>query len=82
MIAVMGVAAQTDGFSIDGATAEITKIMSAEPRKVAEIQIEIKFPHNNYSDKDKKIIEHITKKCPVALSLHESVIQNVKLTYL
>ena len=82
MITIMGVAAQTYGFSIDGATAEITKIMSAEPRKVAEIQIEIKFPHNNYSDKDKKIIEHITKKCPVALSLHESVIQNVKLTYL
>lgn len=82
MITIMGVAAKTYGFSIDGATAEITKIMSAGPRKVAEIQIEITFPPNNYSIKEKKIIEHISKTCPVALSLHESVVQNVKLTYL
>ena len=81
MITIMGIAAQNHGFSIDGATAEITKIMSAEPRKVAEIHIEIKFPTNNYSDKEKKIIEHITKTCPVALSMHESVSQEIKLTY-
>ncbi|MFA5011814.1 MAG: OsmC family protein [Ignavibacteria bacterium] len=81
MITIMGIAAQNHGFSIDGATAEITKIMSSEPRKVAGIHIEIKFPANNYSDKEKKIIEHITKTCPVALSLHESVSQEVKLTY-
>lgn len=82
MITIMGVAAQSHGFSIDGATAEITKIMSTDPRKVSEIQIEIIFPPNNYSTKEKKIIDHITKTCPVALSLHENVIQNVKLTYL
>lgn len=81
MITIMGIAAQNYGFSIDGATAEITKIMSAEPRKVAEIHIEIKFPTNNYSDKEKKIIEHITKTCPVALSMNESVSQEIKLTY-
>lgn len=81
MITIMGIAAQNHGFSIDGATAEITKIMSAEPRKVAEIHIEIKFPTNNYSDKEKKIIEHITKTCPVALSMNESVSQEIKLTY-
>jgi uncharacterized OsmC-like protein len=81
MITIMGVAAQTHGFSIDGATAEITKIMSANPRKVSEIQIEIKFPENNYSDKDKRIIEHIANTCPVALSLHPDVKQNVKLLF-
>jgi len=81
MITIMGVAAQTHKFSIDGATAEITKIMSANPRKVSEVQIEIKFPKNNYSDKEKKIIEHITKTCPVALSMNESVSQEIKLTY-
>ena len=81
MITIMGIAAQTHGFSIDGATAGITKIISSEPRKVAEVQIEIKFPPNNYTDKEKKIIEHISRTCPVALSLHESVKQNVKLIF-
>jgi putative redox protein len=81
MITIMGVAAQTHGFSIDGATAEITKIMSANPRKVSEVQIEIIFPNNNYSDKDKRIIEHIANTCPVALSLHPDLKQNVKLIF-
>lgn len=81
MITIMGVAAQTHKFSIDGATAEITKIMSANPRKVSEIQIEIKFPKNNYSDKEKKIIEHIASTCPVALSLHPDLKQSIKLIF-
>jgi putative redox protein len=81
MITIMGIAAHTHNFSIDGATAEITKIMSAEPRKVSEVQIEIKFPINNYSDKEKRIIEHIAKTCPVALSLHPDLKQSVKLTF-
>jgi putative redox protein len=81
MITIMGIAAQTHGFSIDGASAEITKIMSAEPRKVSEVQIEIKFPENNYSEKDKRIIEYIANTCPVALSLHPDLKQNVKLIF-
>jgi uncharacterized OsmC-like protein len=81
MITIMGVAAQTHKFSIDGATAEITKIMSANPRKVSEVQIEITFPKNNYSDKEKKIIEHIASTCPVALSLHPDLKQSVKLIF-
>ncbi len=81
MITIMGVAAQTHGFSIDGATAEITKIMSANPRKVSEVKVEITFPKNNYSDKDKRIIEHIAGTCPVALSLHPDLKQNVKLIF-
>jgi putative redox protein len=81
MITIMGVAAQTHNFSIEGATAEITKIMSANPRKVSEIKVEITFPKNNYSDKEKRIIEHIANTCPVALSLHPDLKQNVKLRF-
>jgi len=81
MITIMGVAANTHNFSIDGATAEITKIMSANPRKVEEVRIEIKFPKNNYSEKEIKILEHIAKTCPVALSLHHELKQNVKLIF-
>jgi putative redox protein len=81
MLTIMGIAAREHNFSIDGTTCSITKIMTDNPRKIGEIIIELDFTANSYSDKQKKILEHISKTCPVALSLHESVIQNVTLLF-
>jgi uncharacterized OsmC-like protein len=81
MITIMGVAAGAYNFSIDGTTAEITKIMSDNPRKVSEIQIEIKFSKNNYTEREKKILKNISKTCPVGLSLHPDLKHNVKLIF-
>jgi len=74
---IMGIAAREHNFSIDGSTCSITKIMTDSPRKIGEVRIEFEFPADNYTDKQKKILEHSAKTCPVALSLKESVIQNV-----
>ncbi len=74
---IMGIAAREHGFSIDGSSCSITKIMSDKPRKIAEIKIEFDLTANSYTDKQKKILDYCVKTCPVALSLHESVIQNV-----
>src|SRR5574344_138687 len=58
MLTIMGMTANTYGFSIDGTTLEIEKIMAANPRRVAEIKIDFHFPKdNNYTDKQKKLIE-------------------------
>jgi putative redox protein len=78
---IMGIAAREHGFSIDGATCTITKIMTEKPRKIGEIKIEMDFTGHEYSDKQKKILEYCVKTCPVSLSLHESVIQNVTLNF-
>jgi uncharacterized OsmC-like protein len=78
---IMGIAAREHGFSIDGAGCKITKIMTEAPRKIGEIKIEFDFSGNTYSDKQKKILELCVKTCPVALSLNESVFQNVKLFF-
>lgn len=76
MLTVMGIKAQGEGMpSIDGTTAEVTKIMYAEPRRVGEIHIKLTFPKNNYTDKDKKIYEHTAHTCPVAKSLHPDLKQ-------
>ena len=77
MLTIMGIAAQTHGFSIDGTTAKTTKVMGANPRRVAEIIVELTFPHNKYSDKERKILELSAKECPVANSLHPDVKQTV-----
>ena len=81
MLTIMGIAAKTHGFNIDKTTAEITKIMAAKPRRVAEIIVKLTFPQNNYSDKEKKIIELCAKECPVANSLHPDVKQTVILHF-
>ena len=82
MVTVMGIAARAHNFNIDGAKLVITKIMTQEaPRKIAEIIIDITFPHEDYPEKVKKIIEFTVKNCPVALSLHPDVKQTVRLQY-
>jgi len=78
---IMGIAAREHGFSIDGSTCKITKIMTATPRKIGEIKIEFDFTGNVYTDKQKKILNYCVKTCPVSLTLNESVFQNVTLTF-
>ncbi len=81
MTTIMGMAARTHGFDIDGATLEITKIMTTEgPRRISEIIVDLRFPRD-YPDKVKTILEHITRTCPVALSLHPDLKQTVRLHY-
>lgn len=72
-LTIVGIATQTHGFNIDGATADTTKIMGADPRRVAELVVNFYLPANNYSDKEKKIIVTAIESCPVANSLGEGV---------
>lgn len=82
MLTIIGIAANTHGFSIDGTTLEIEKIMAANPRRVAEIKIDVHFPKGaGYTDKQKRIIEAAAKTCPVANSLHPDVIKSIKYIY-
>ncbi|MGC1390715.1 MAG: OsmC family protein [Bacteroidales bacterium] len=81
MLTIMGISAREHNFSIEGTSCSVTKIMTDNPRRIGEIIIELDFTANSYSDKHKKILEHISKTCPVARSLHESVIQNVTLLF-
>lgn len=81
MLTIMGIAARTHGFSIDGAKAGITKIMNNNPRRIGEIIIQIDFGDHQYSEKEKKILEHCTKTCPVALSLHPEIKQSISLNF-
>ena len=78
---IMGIAAREHGFSINGSKCSITKIMTDSPRKIGEVKIEFDFTANDYTDKQKKILDYCVKTCPVALSLNDSVFQNVTLLF-
>lgn len=79
MITVVGIAARTQGFEerLRGTKIDITKIMKSDPRRVGEIQVEIYFPEgSNFNEKERKIIEHTARTCPVAMSLHPDLVQS------
>ena len=81
MLTIMGIAANTHGFSIDGTKISITKIMAANPRRVGEIIVDFTFPKNNYNNKEKMLIEKAAASCPVALSLHPDLKQTVQFNW-
>lgn len=81
MLTIIGIAANEHGFNIDSTTAEITKVMDVNPRRVVEIVVNLKFPANDYSDKTKAIIERSAKTCPVANSIHPDIKQSITFNY-
>ena len=74
-LTIMGLFAQNHGLDIDGTTFEVTKTMSASPRRIGKIEVIFNFPDKGYTDKDKKSLERAAKTCPVHLSLHPDVEQ-------
>ena len=74
---IIGIAARNHGFNVDGTGMRITKIIAENPRRVAEVVVEFDFSENNFSKKEKAIIENAAKTCPVAKSLHPDLKQTM-----
>jgi uncharacterized OsmC-like protein len=81
MITIMGIAAAERNIKMEGTTCAITKIMAAEPRRVSEIHAEVSFPYS-FTDKEKAILEHAAKTCPVFYSLHPDIKKVITFKYL
>ncbi len=81
VLTIMGIAAQTHGFSIEGAEVQTTKVMGTDPRRIVELVSEFTMPHDNYSPKQKKIIELTAKECPVFNSLHPDMKKTITFKY-
>jgi len=83
MLSVMGIVALKEGVTpVDGANAEVTKIMYPDPRRIGEVHVRITFPKKNYSEKERKMYEHAAYTCPVAKSLHPDLKQVVEFVWL
>jgi uncharacterized OsmC-like protein len=80
-ITTIGIAANTHGFSIDGAEVKVTKIMISDPRRVGEVIVEMNFPPNNYTEKENEIMKRTAEHCPVNKSLHPDVKQTFILNF-
>ena len=81
ILTIMDMAGDRHGFEINGVFAETTKVMASNPRRVSEMKITITLPHNNYSDKERRVIEAVPAQCPVGNSLHPEIKKEIIFVY-
>ncbi len=72
MMTVMGIKARDLNIDFTNSTAEVTKVMGTEPRRIAEIHV--KFDMSISVDQRMKLIlERTAMTCPVLNSLHPNI---------
>nr|WP_220458677.1 OsmC family protein [Flavobacterium sp. xlx-221] len=76
MFSIMGIKAKQMDLDISESTADVTKIMQAEPRKISEIIVAIEMV-GVADDKSRTILERAAMTCPVFLSLHPDIKKTV-----
>ncbi len=78
-ITVIGIAAQKEGHEFKNSEIEITKIMTSEaPRKIQKIIVEFALTcEPPLTESEKKRYERVAHTCPVALSLHPDIEQEM-----
>ena len=81
MMTLMGILAQRENISLTGMQWNIVKVMSANPRKISEVHIT--FAHSNLiaTHEQKQKLHRAALTCPVALSLHESIKQEITFNF-
>jgi len=80
MLTIMGIKADSMGIEMEGASAEVTKVMASNPRRISRIDINILFP-KSYDQKETKILENAGNTCPVLHSLHPDIEKNIFFKY-
>lgn len=72
MLTIMAIKANDMDLELKGTTAEVTKVMAADPRRISEIHVT--FQMNLADDKKiKTILERSALTCPVYYSLHPDI---------
>lgn len=78
IMTIMGIRAMDYEIDIEGTEIEVTKIMASDPRRVSEVVVEFYFPHKDYSEEEKKLIEGVAGTSPVPLSLATDLKQTIR----
>lgn len=81
MITVMGIAAEKHDLSMGEVAGEVKKVMTAAPRRVAELHIELRISNHNLNEAEKGLLERAALSCPVTRSIHPEIMVNVKFSY-
>ncbi|KAF2508382.1 OsmC family protein [Flavobacterium zhairuonense] len=80
MMTIMGIKARDMEVDFVGSTAEVTKIMNAEPRRIGAIEIVFQMK-SNADEKSRTILERAAMTCPVFLSLSSEIEKKISFNW-
>ena len=78
MLTIIGIKAADMEIDVTGTTAEVTKVMAADPRRVSEVHVVMTFARE-LDERTLKVFYNTALTCPVANSLHPDIKQNLEL---
>jgi uncharacterized OsmC-like protein len=81
METTIAIVVASKGFTVHGMKARVIKHMVSDPRRVAKVEVHLRVDPTGLGDKEKEIIERTAHTCPVALSLHPDLVQQISITY-
>jgi putative redox protein len=81
MISIMGIRAMKGEMNMGHVTGSVVKVMAENPRRVAELKVEITFEGHQLNELQKEILLKAAHTCPVALSLHPDIKQEYTINW-
>lgn len=80
MLTIMGIKAETNAINFNNASVDVIKQMAADPRRISAISLSFVLS-KSLSEKERKLLEHAAKTCPVAHSIHPDIKTDVVFNY-
>lgn len=81
IITTMDIRARERGLDLGEVTALIVKHMASDPRRVIKVEVRLEMDGDRLGDADRMLMERTARTCPVALSLHPDIEQDVIISY-
>ncbi len=81
IITTIAIVTSNENIALDETKIAVKKIMENNPRRIAQIVVDIQVNNDTLSQVQKNRIEEIAHSCPVALSLHPNLIQKISFNY-
>jgi len=82
IFSIMGIAAAKREIPMEGAFAQVTKVMESNPRRISKIIVDIQMPKNiSYTEDQQKFLKKVGETCPVGSSLHPDLVQEISIKF-
>lgn len=81
MMTIIGITANSHGFSITTMEASTEKTMASGPRRISEIHVALHIA-TNATDQQRRILQEAARSCPVAKSLHPELRQHISFDFI
>jgi len=81
MITTMGIVANDKGIVLQGVKARVVKHMAAGPRRVQRVEVHLEMDGSTLGAAERELMEQTAHGCPVAVSLHPDLVQDIRFSY-